>query len=263
MTTLADANQLRMHGFIVRPLNSKEPITIAQNTIKLSFNYTTSELAKMSRDEFHEAVEHCQTEMNRAGVLKSFVQHQGKYIADLLGTEDLSFVSVMKMRAIRPSFVLEDGAADHVGLHRESLYASSEQVSFQYNCWMPISEAASDSGMFYVPNSHIIPDQELDVRVNLDDPARVERFSPGHRIGLPYRPKSIERSSILKTQNLCRFIVPLGSVIIFSAMLIHGGGINKGKEMRISMDTGVIPTSRIDDNSPLFAANGKPHYIKL
>jgi len=263
MSPLEQANFLRMHGFVILPLVSSEPLVVARELIKQHLPYSTEQLSLLSRNEFHEAVEYCQKKFSENKLLESFVFYHEDLVSDLIGSEDISWVSVMKLRAVRPSSMLTGEGRDYVGLHRESLYATSTQVCFQYNCWIPLSNVASTSGMWFVPKSHIIPDEDLDVRIDMNDPIRVERYSAGHRIGLPYQPKNIEHSDIIRNSKLIRFEVPPGHFVVFSAMLIHGGGRNDCDEVRFSMDTGAIPTKRIEKNSSLFAAGGMNHYRKF
>ena len=261
MNILRMADHLRSEGFVILPLQDPKILDPVLRLINQFFGSDSEAHCRMSREEFHTLVETCQSYINNAGCLRRFVDSNLKVVEGLVGANDLFWVSVMKLRAVRPSKYLGSNVSDNVGFHRESLYASSEQVSFQFNCWMPVVAAASTSGMWYLPRSHIVPDEELVVEEDIHNKSKVERYSAGHRIGLPYAPKSIERSPIFDRANLRRFDVPLGSMVIFSSMLIHGGGVNTTEETRFSLDTGTIPGCRIEHNPPLFAAHGKCHYM--
>ena len=257
------SSSLLTEGFAVVPLENFKALDLARNIVNRHFEASASSYCELPREQFHTRVENCQIELNESGVLVQFAEHHQGIFEDLLINSDLAWVSVMKLRAVRPSALMQPGSRDHVGLHRESLYAASNQVAFQYNIWTPLSKAASTSGMWYVPFSHLIPDSELCIEVNMSNPIRVERYSSGHRIGLPYMPKEVSNSPVVLNSPLSRFNVPYGHCLIFSAMLLHGGGENTTSEMRFSMDTGIIPNERIEHNGKLFAARGNCHYSTL
>jgi hypothetical protein len=254
-------NSLKNNGFAILPLVDKKPILIAKTI--------TSELEKkivrvgsnLQRSEFHFLVEESQKKLNASGVLQEWVLRHESSITRILDGEELFWVSVMKLRAVRPKSLLGNSGHDHVPMHRESLYALTDQVKFQYNCWVPLSDAATVSGMRYLPGSHNIPDSELSIDIDETHPVKVERYSSGHRIGLPYQPKLIRHPSLIEEKNLKRFSVSTDCFLLFSAMLIHGGGENQSEMTRFSMDTGCLPMSRLVENSPLFAAGGKKHYL--
>jgi len=263
-TTMKDSRaSLLTDGFAVVPLQNYKALDMARAIVNRHFDASAASYCELQREEFHARVEDCQIELNESGVLVQFAEdHQGIF-ERLLCCSALAWVSVMKLRAVRPQALMRPGSRDHVGLHRESLYAASNQVAFQYNIWTPLSDSATASGMWYVPFSHLIPDSDLCVEVNMSNPIRVERYSSGHRIGLPYIPKEVSNSSVVLNSPLSRFNVPRGHCLIFSAMLLHGGGENVTSEMRFSMDTGIIPTEHIEHNGILFAARGNRHYSTL
>jgi len=261
MTSLIEtSDQLRCEGFAILQCDQKFRLHEFARQLSDLFPKSAGFYCDLAREDFHSLIEIGQASLNDSGALNNFVSSHSGIISELIGTDLLSWVSVMKLRGVRPKRLLPTGTQDNVNLHRESLYASHRQVSFQYNCWIPLSAAASVAGMWYIPRSHIVPDAELIVTNDFDSPVRVERFSSGHRIGLPYNPKSIDQSPVVKNGQRKKFLVPSGSFIIFSSMLIHGGGVNDSSEIRFSMDSGVLPTCRIEHNPELFAARGRNHY---
>jgi hypothetical protein len=248
-------------AFKILPIIDKRPILEAKRIAEELEIRLRSAPEKLQRVEFHELVARFQDRLNREGILRAWVIAHEKQVAEVLGVDSLYWVSVMKLRVVRPKNLLSQGEQDNVPMHRESLYAGSDQVQYQYNCWIPLSRAATTSGMWYLPNSHRIPDSELRIVEDLNHPVRVERFSKGHAIGLPYKPKLICDPRLESKDSLSRFTVPAEHFLLFSAMLIHGGGENTSDATRFSMDTGCIPSSKLSKNTPLFAANGRNHYM--
>ena len=103
-------------------------------------------------------------------------------------------------------------------------------------------------------------DVSLKVEVDNEHYAKVERFSAGHSIGYPYMPKVISNFDKLTNKSDKLLHVPQGYSVLFSAMLIHGNGVNKNNQTRFSVDTGFIPAKNIVKNKPLFAAKNNMHY---
>ena len=259
-TLYRNAIELRNNGFTILPMVDLRPLKEIQAVVS-DLSTSSSAIFNSSRDSFHKLIETYQNMINDANLLQEFIKSNDQLIQFLVGDDDLSFVSVLKLRAVRPKTLLPPPAQDHVPVHRESLYANTDQVTFQYNCWIPVSEAATSSGMYYYPRSHIIDDTDLEISEDPGHSVRVDRYSAGHRIGLPYLPKLISTRCLDGIGAPSRFNVPIGSFVVFSAMLLHGGGENNSNELRLSVDTGCIPSRRLKENDQLFAADGRPHYM--
>jgi len=257
--------QLKEEGFCILPLLTQDFIRECQKIIDGELDQDVAMLSKLDRQLFHGLIESCQAKINTSKALEKFIIAHDKALRSLLEIEDeLSWVSVMKLRSIRPSKLLEDGVQDHVPMHRESLYSPyPSQIVDQYNCWIPLTSAATSSGIYCIPGSHKIKDQDLIIEEQPNHPVAVKRYSSGHRIGFPYLPKTVDRSNCVSNAKQYKIEVPLGSMLIFSAMLIHGGGMNKSDEMRMSVDTGFMPSKKVIDNTEIYAANGKKHYLTL
>jgi len=219
-----NAIELRNNGFTIVQMSDIRTVTRIQALVSELYGSSLVHSKSPSRERFHNLIETYQNKINEAGLLQEFIETNHDLINFLVGDDDLSYVSVLKLRAVRPSEVLPPLEQDHVPIHRESLYAKTDQVTFQYNCWIPVSPAATSSGMYYYPRSHIIADSDLEIFEDLEHPVRVDRFSAGHRVGLPYLPKIISQRCLEKIGPPSKFNVPIGSFVIFSAMLLHGGG---------------------------------------
>ena len=50
---------------------------------------------------------------------------------------------------------------------------------------------------------------------------------------------------------------------LFSAMTIHGGGVNRSSQLRLSLSMAPIDSDAIVDNKKYTAALGEPHYSSL
>lgn len=217
-------NDLLNNGFVVLPLSNLEILEQANSILNSFFSSSVNFYSSMKRENFHELVEAAQIKLNDAGILRNFISAHNQSLTSFLNDGELAWVNVMKLRAVRPKKYLLPTVQDHVGFHRESLYATSKQVYYQYNCWTPLTEAATKSGIWCIPGSHMLLDSALHVNVRMDSPVRVERYSSGHRIGLPYLPKDIDSTPELLSARPERIIVPYGHFALFTTQLIHGGG---------------------------------------
>ncbi|WP_186484133.1 phytanoyl-CoA dioxygenase family protein [Synechococcus sp. A15-127] len=248
--------QLAENGFVVMPLSDTAVLDAINACIAKYIGSDIQSLCSYSRDKWHESVYTCQVELNNYGILHDLIALLSHQLESSF-SEKLAWVNVLKLRAVRPCHLIS--CQDHVPFHRESLYAvTPHQVKHQYNIWIPCSRSATSSGLLYFPNSHLIDDVDLQVSFDNQHPCRVNRYSNGHAIGFPYLPKIIKNLPHIPPKKI---EVPVGCVLIFSAMLIHGNGINKSDQIRYSVDTGIIPQSILTENDPLHAAGGQPHYL--
>jgi len=235
-----------------------ETIQKIKKIVSKHFSKEDKYYSALARNKFHKLVEDAQTEINDNGILQEIVRDINPIAKDLSQYEELSWVSVLKLRAIRP--IKFSKFNDAVPFHRETLYAN-KQMAYQHNLWIPISSVNNQSSIRYYPKSHMLLDESLDIKVDDSHPIKVEQFSSGHRIGYPYSPKLINKTPELRVKPQ---LVPLKiyEAAIFSAMLVHGGGVNKTDRIRFSVDTGFIPSNKITNNKKLFASRNKSHYFK-
>ena len=253
------ALNLLKDGIEVINFPSEKLILKIQNIVSEKFSKDTKYYCQLSRDEFHKLVEQTQTKINELGILTEIVKYMNPIAKKLSKYEDLSWVSVLKLRAVRPIKYTKKN--DAVPFHRETLY-DTEQIAYQHNLWIPISSVDNLSSIKFFPGSHMLLDKSLIVKRDDNHPIKVNQFSAGHRIGYPYSPKLINKTPELKAIP-DRVPVKINQAAIFSAMLVHGGGINKSEKIRFSVDTGFIPTNKIKDNKNLFASRYKRHYFKF
>ena len=249
-------DQIKEEGYVLISIGDTSISERINKCILATIGSDTDFLCSLDRLEWHDKVYKCQTHLNESGALADLIEKVGPNL-EAIFRDRLAWVNVLKLRAVRPSSRIN--GVDHVPFHRESLYAvTPSQVKHQYNIWIPCTESATLSGLSYFPKSHLINDSDLSIISQPDHPCKVDRFSHGHAIGFPYMPKSIENLPSIQSK---RIEVPVGSLLLFSAMLIHGNGINHGGSIRYSVDTGVISNTVITENQPLHAAGGKAHYL--
>ena len=259
MSISPESPRLLYDGLEVMPLRSTRIIDNAKQVISEELSLSLEEYCYMPRETFHSHVEKAQLVINEKGILRDFLIEHEDYLQKISRFSRIHWVSVLKLRAIRP--ISYCGFNDSVPFHRETLYANY-QMSFQHNVWIPIDGVDSRSSLKYYPKSHMLLDSSLEVERDEDHPIKVERFSSGHRIGYPYSPKLIHKTKELQTQPSV-IKVSVGEAAVFSAMLVHGGGVNTGSKIRFSVDTGFIPSEKVFENKHLFASQGKPHYLPL
>ena len=251
--------ELIKNGYTLVPILDTSIIIELKNIINLNFPEKQEFYNKMDRKKWHKQVLNVQDLINQKGLNLQLIHSQKDLVKQIIPSNSnrLGWVDVLKLRAVRPFKKTE--IPDHVPFHRETFYSSSQVVN-QYNYWTPLTSSEEKSGLRIIPDTHIIKDEEIIVEKDSDHFTAVERYSAGHAIGYPYAPKIIKNLDKLAGKKEKVILVPENHSILFSAMLIHGNGMNMSDKTRFSIDTGFIPEEFITNNEPLFAAKNKPHY---
>jgi hypothetical protein len=213
----------------------------------------------MSLEEFHERVYAAQRDINSENIQDRIYQHE-KPVFDREIGPSLMRESVCFLRAVRPS-KKDTGKSEAVGLHRETMYSDApHEISHCVNMWFPIRGVNQSSSLKYIPNSHLVPDADLQIEIDGEGP-RVKKHSTGHKLGFLYAPKRIVGGVDLN--NLQTFKLSYGEYVLFSAMLVHGAAANHGSEIRFSLSMAIVPQDKVVVNKSYFAAGGKSHYEKF
>jgi hypothetical protein len=213
----------------------------------------------MSLEEFHECVYAAQRDINSENIQDRIYQHERPVFDYEIGPR-LMRESVCFLRAVRPSKKVT-GKSEAVGLHRETMYSDApHEISHCVNMWFPIRGVDQSSSLKYVPNSHLVPDADLQIEID-DESPRVKKHSIGHKLGFLYAPKRIVGGVDLN--NLQTFKISYGEYVLFSAMLVHGAAANHGNEIRFSLSMAIVPQHKVVVNKSYFAAGGKSHYQKF
>ncbi len=207
----------------------------------------------MEADAYYRLVAGAQDDMNRRGFARQIAADCRGTLRRILGTDRILVQSNLYLRAVRP---VATPIQEQVDWHRESFYGPG--MRHAANVWVPVANVTADTALRYIPGSHDIPDEQI-VTVTEPDPA-VPRLSAGHRIGLLYAPKRIVGGVDLSAGR--PLVVQRGEAAIFSAELIHGAGVNRSGDIRVSVDFRAIAADNVRIRKP-HAASGKSYFEEL
>lgn len=148
------------------------------------------------------------------------------FFGELIGP-DLHVQKYPYLRAVRPG---ADG--DAVRLHRDTYYGSSP---YEIAVFIPFVDMPAESALHFVPGSHAEPDEHYPW--TRGDGGGVTSGSPRHQLGFPYAPKLLDPALLERAEA-----VPLrrGQAVLFNLALVHGAGINRGRQTRFSTDIRVV-----------------------
>ena len=251
-------------GFLICELIKSQEILDLLEIIKLNLDL----LNNYDTNNFRNKILLIQNELKKSELIKNFIKINYNQILPILINDnnktivdDFHYSTNIFLRAVRPSVnIFNSNHIEFLGLHRERFYGG-EYASKQINIHIPLFHYTTECAMKYIPNSHIIPDEDIKVQNISTDLTGIERGSVGHKIGLTYSPKEILSGvdmSLLKSvpMNINQFM-------IFNSNLIHGGGINNTNKIRFSMDFAIIKSHYIDtNNQPKHLASLNPDKLQ-
>lgn len=255
-----ELNMLQGKDHLIKRFSNMDSVDLCRTIVDTYFPAAEEDrFNSMSSDEFHEHVYAAQCAINSENIQDRIYRHE-KPVFDREINPSVMRESVCFLRAVRPS-THDTDKSEAVGLHRETMYSDAPwQTSHCVNMWFPIRGVDKFSSLKYIPNSHLIPDSDL--QIDLDSESlRVKKHSTGHKLGFLYAPKRIVAGvdlSELKTFNLI-----YGEYVLFSAMLVHGAGVNHGNHIRFSLSMAIVPQDKVVANKSYFAAGGESHYEKF
>ena len=225
------------------------------DSILWKYFYSSDHWKSMSSIAFDQYAYECQSEINSIGFQKRFLSAHCNIIKAYTNISALSHESVVFLRAIRP--LADVNRVENIDFHRETMYTNSPvQTSTAHNIWIPLNPCTKGNALMYYPSSHLIPDKEL--VFSYPKASYVQKGSFGHKTGKPYAPKSI--LSGLEGLSPSPMLPSPDQFCLFSAMTIHGGGVNRSEDIRLSLSMALIDSDNITDNKQYIAANGSPHY---
>lgn len=244
------------------------PKRICEETFKLDFElkeiinkffHNTDIWKSFSSDDYYSYCYDCQEKINQIDYQTRFLNINKESLIKISSMKNIWHESLVFLRAIRPKKLLNK--TENIGFHRETMYTDSPvQTSKCHNIWIPISKVTSETAVQFYPKSQKIPDSELYWE---DDKLayRIQKGSKAHGMGMFYKPKKI----IKGLENLkYRPMMPnKNEFTLFSAMTIHGAGVNNSDSIRLSLSMATIESDEIKDNKPYLAAKGKSHYKAL
>ena len=158
-----------------------------------------------------------------------------KKILNIKSLDELSITSFFHLRAVKKS---SQKINNFVGMHRETFYSEHNYTKHQINVSVPILNYSKKNSMKVVEGTHKVPDKKIKIKKINSHLSGIEKGSVKHKLGLPYNPKII--ISGVNCSKAKRINCQPGKIIVFSAMLIHGGGSNNTKNPRYSIDFALI-----------------------
>ena len=235
---LTDSIEFQHSGLTLPSLAGLDWLHSIQACVKSFFPEELQSYCRMDDGDCRDLAVQCQLTLNKQNSVQNFVRDNLEYLQSILGPE-ISYQSNLYLRCSRPN---HENKQEQVGWHRETFYGPA-YVKHAVNIWIPLVEISPKNAIWFVPQSHKIPESQIETTQRPDLHGGVERFSAGHKMGLLYAPKVIVSGVDLdKAEPL---LVPVGSYAAFSAMMIHGNGVNTGNAIRFSVDFRLIPTHQV------------------
>jgi ectoine hydroxylase-related dioxygenase (phytanoyl-CoA dioxygenase family) len=217
------------------------------------FDHEPSHYKRMETGAYREIVAQAQEELNRRELARRLAADRRSRLKEILGTDEILVQTNLYLRATRPGI---EGQQENIGWHRETFYGPDMAASV--NLWMPIANVSISNALRYVPDSHLIPEEQIVTRQQ--DDSSVARFSAGHKIGLLYAPKTIVGGVDL--ENHRAMVVAPGEVAIFAGNLIHGAAENRSEQLRFSVDFRLIAADQLKTFKQHFSS-GRQYFEPL
>ena len=250
-------------GCDILKLRDPRPINTVNSIIKKVFkgkeNISDTKL-------FRKKLLKCQDLRNEAHVHREIILSNKDYFKNLLGVnkleKDMSVQTVIYFRGVRPKKAKK---SEYLDFHRENFYNDSSYIEKQINIHIPVKNYNLKNSLKYIKASHLIPDKKLTLMKLNSRQSGIKRFSTGHKLGITYHPKKI--TSGINFNKAKRLNISRNKAFVFSARLLHGGGVNLSNKTRFSLDFGILKTKDIknDQKKAHFASyhKSKKHYIDL
>ncbi len=237
----------------ISTLTNRGLLDEVQGVVKFFFDWPAAHYRDMDTGAYREIVVQAQEELNRRGLPHRLADDRRAELARILGTPDIMVQTNLYLRAARPGI---RNAQENIGWHRESFYGPDMAASV--NLWMPVMNVTAANSLRYVPDSHLIPEDQIEIRQ--EDDGSVARFSAGHKIGLLYAPKHIVGGVDFSTQRT--LVTVPGEIAIFAGNLIHGAAENHSDALRFSVDFRLIAADQLK-SSKFHFSSGKQYFEPL
>ena len=218
----------------------------------------SSKSLNMSVNDYRSLAVTIQDQINKDEFNKKIVSEIIDSLTIYMDSDNFLIQSNIYLRCSRPNNFNTKQDSESIGFHRESFYGPNMEDSV--NIWTPIIGVNQNNTLRFIPESHLIPDEEIKI-INEDD-KHTEKFSNGHKLGFQYSPKKI-LSGVDLTESQ-PMVVPYYSSSIFSGNLIHGSALNKSNSIRFSCDFRVIKKSDYKSESKKFHfASNQPYFVEF
>lgn len=240
-------------GITISRLADRALFDEVRGIVDFFFPRETAYYVALDADAYRELILQAQVELNHRQITRRLATDRRAVIADHLKSDKILIQTNIYLRGTRPAGT---GVTENIGWHRESFYGPDMDQSV--NFWVPVANVSGENVMRYIPDSHLIPDDEIETHSHADE--SVERYSAGHKIGLLYAPKEITSGVDLTASK--PFCVLPGEAAIFAGHLIHGAAENRSNKIRFSMDFRVIAEESLTTAKDHFAS-GKSYFEPL
>ena len=196
-----------------------------------------------------------QNALNEMEIGNKIVKSLFPALSELLKTEDILIQSNVYLRASRPT---KQPNQENIGWHRETFYGANMHKAL--NIWTPIKGVNEDNTLQYIPESHLIPENNIIIEQSRD--SITEQFSDGHKLGFQYKPKQIIGGVNFNSRE--KMNVPIGTSAIFDGNLIHGAAENKSSTIRFSLDFRILrKKDYTSENKSFHLSSGKPYFVEF
>lgn len=252
----------KKNGFFKLNLKDKKIINKVNEIINFEFgaNENISNTAK-----FRDKLLKCADVINRKLIHIEFLKNNKKFFEKLLNVNDIvkdcSVTTTVYLRGVRPK---KSKKVEYLGFHRENFYNDFDYINKQINIHIPIKNYNLKTSMKYFPLSHKIPDKKLETYKKNSQESGVKKFSKSHRLGLVYNPKVITKG--VNFDDAVRVKLKNNQAFVFNARLLHGGGENKSRKVRFSLDFAIILNKHLQNNKSYHFASyhkSKKHFVSL
>ena len=238
---------------LAEPLGDPHLLQELRALVDFFFPRPTEYYVAMAHEDFRSLVLRAQVELNTRDFARRLACDRRETVCRVLGSDQPLVQTNAYLRATRPHV---EGVQENIGWHRESFYGPDMQDAI--NVWVPIANVSADNAVRYIPESHLIPDE--DIVTTSEEDGSVERFSAAHKIGLLYRPKQIV-SGVDLTASLPLVALP-GEVAMFAGAMIHGAAANHSDKIRFSVDFRMLAAESLSHGKDHFAS-GKSYFEPL
>ena len=194
MEIIENYNQYKNEGVVIKEIQDRSILDDIINKVKNHFTKSTKTYMKMSRNQFHDFVIECQYEINKLDIQKRFYESEKKLISLITSNDEVLHESVVFLRVVRPK--VEKNPEENPDFHRETFYSDDHHTPYVINIWIPIMNVNENNTLQYVPESHLIPDDDIEVEIDETWPGKVDKFSSGHKMGSIYVASAKSKSVI-------------------------------------------------------------------
>lgn len=225
------------------------------SAIEENLPYAEIELNDLKIDEYRQIILNIQNIINTENFGRKIIKSIFEEISTYLGTDSFLIQSNIYLRASRPQ---QSIGQENIGWHRETFYGSNMQKAV--NVWTPIKGLNSNNTLQYIPDSHLIPEENIIIKKDKD--TFTKRYSAGHKLGFQYEPKKIVDGVDFSTKK--KLQVPYGGSAIFDGNLIHGAAENNSSDIRFSVDFRILrKKDYTSENKKYHYSSGKPYFEEL